>query len=168
MNEFNVHLLLEEKWRSIRHIETERHWILAAYSVVVAGVLSFLGQNQDGSVIPIFAFTILLVLAIFGFLHACRAAWQLGQIQFETREIVGLWQTGIDPLPEIDALMEFWAFGGHGPQFREGFYGFWVFLLSLFTGWSLDDRVFHLFSFNTIYAWIYLLVFGVWVGLLVK
>ena len=117
MNEFNVHLLLEEKWRSIRHIETERHWILAAYSVVVAGVLSFLGQNQgDGSGIPIFAFTILLVMAIFGFLHACRAAWQLGQIQFETREIVGLWQPGNDPLPGIDALLEFWAFGGHGPQ----------------------------------------------------
>ncbi len=51
--------------------------------------------------------------------------------------------------------------------------------VSLFTGWALDEYSeykakqikslgIHLFTFNTIYAWIYLLAFGVWVVFLVK
>jgi hypothetical protein len=86
----DVQRLLEKYYADIRHIETERHWFLGAYAVVVAGVLAFLAQNS----IPlnfIFGFGALWILAVFGFLHGFRSAWILGILQNEAKDIVINW-----------------------------------------------------------------------------
>ena len=86
----DVQRLLEKYYADIRHIETERHWFLAAYAVVVAGTLAFLAQSHNQFSF-LFGFGVLIALTIIGLLQSFRSAWTLEVVQTETREIVQLW-----------------------------------------------------------------------------
>ena len=74
----------------IRHVETERHWFLGSFAIVVAGTLAFLAQDGQPR-IYVFAFAVLSSLSVFGGLLAWRAGWI----------IVGLFA-------EIDIIIENW------------------------------------------------------------
>jgi hypothetical protein len=87
----DIQRLLEKYYPDIRHIETERHWFLGAYAVVVAGVLAFLAQNSI-TLNFIFGFGALWILAVFGFLHGLRSAWILELLQNEAKDIVICWR----------------------------------------------------------------------------
>ena len=83
----DVERLLEKYFADIRHVETERHWFLGAYAVVIAGSLAFLAQ--DGQLRNfVFVFASLTGLSIVGFFQAWRSACVLGLLQKETEEIV--------------------------------------------------------------------------------
>jgi len=107
---FDVERLLEKRFQDIRHIETERHWLLGSYAVIVAGVLAFLSQVSVGiNNLPNaeFAFGILISLSFLGFLHAWRAAIILYWIQQDTKEIVDYWKC--DPkTQDISWWKEMW------------------------------------------------------------
>ena len=102
----DVQRLLEKYFSDMRHVETERHWFLGAYSVVIAGTLAFLAQD-DSQFNHIFAYAGLVVLSFIGFLHALRSVWILELIQIEVGEIVEAWSR--DPKLTSGVLIERWA-----------------------------------------------------------
>ncbi len=149
---FDVQRLLEKYYADIRHIETERHWFLAAYSIVVAGVLAFLGQDDQLRNF-VFGFASLTGLTIVGFLHAFRASFVLNLVQKEVKAIVGSW----------DCAGEFgdteWSVRWLWPTLREpeGKH------LSHWHGWLQLPL-----TFTTISLAIYILTFALFTFLLVR
>ena len=94
-HQFDVERLLEKRFQDMRHIETERHWVLGTYAVIIAGILAFLPQipsNSNDFPAAEFAFGVLVILSITGLLHAWRAAIILHLIQVDVDEIVNKWQ----------------------------------------------------------------------------
>ena len=73
--------LLEKKWSDLRHVETERHWILTAYAVIVVGTLSLIVKPGISDTISAIFFLFLAILGLIGGLHSFRAAWQWERFQ---------------------------------------------------------------------------------------
>lgn len=90
MNDDQIIRLIEKRYEDIRHIETEQHWFLASYAVVIAGVLAFLTPNEKQS-IYVTAFGILFVVSLVGLLHALRATKILHDVQRDAKNIVSRW-----------------------------------------------------------------------------
>ena len=67
--------LLEKSWNDLRHVETERHWILTAYAVIVAGVLSLIVEPGNSDTTNGFSYLLLAILGVIGGLHSFRAAY---------------------------------------------------------------------------------------------
>ena len=106
--------LLEKKWGDLKHLETERHWFLGAFAVVVAGSLSFLAsvnKGTDSGISALLIYIVLSILSIIGLLHALRISWMLGKLQNDINNVVSKWQEGTDP--DSKQVMEFWSFVRH-------------------------------------------------------
>jgi len=106
MNDFMR--LLEKKWTDLRHVETERHWILTAYAVIVAGTLSLIVKTGNSDASNAISYLILAILGMIAGLHSFRAAWQLREVQNSIDKIVKEWKEGLNP--ETTTFKEFWSF----------------------------------------------------------
>ncbi len=117
MMENNLIMLLEHKWSLLRHIETERHWILTAYAVIVAGVLNQTVASSDASTARAMSYLLLFILGVIGALHSYRAAWVLRDVQSDVNEIVQMWRDNSSS--ESDWLKIYWSFSKR-PKERYG------------------------------------------------
>jgi hypothetical protein len=88
----DVQRLLEKYFADIRHVETERHWLLGVYAVIVAGAIALLVEIQSTNHRAI-TVAVLLVLSVVGLLHTLRATLVLRLIQDEIKAIVEKWQS---------------------------------------------------------------------------
>ena len=106
MNEFMR--LLEKKWSDLRHVETERHWILTAYAVIVAGTLSLIVKTGNSDTSNAISYLFLAILGMIAGLHSFRAAWQAREVQNSINKIVKEWEKGLDP--KTTTYKAFWSF----------------------------------------------------------
>jgi len=112
----NVERLLEKVWGDIKHLETERHWFLGAFAVLVAGSLAFLSQikeNNVSGISPAHVYGFLALLSLIGLLHALRIAGMLGTLQNRINEIAQMWGEGLDP--SSNQFIRFWFFDREPP-----------------------------------------------------
>ena len=151
----DVQRLLEKRFEDIKHIETERHWFLGAYAVVVAGILTFLAQNEQAGIFS-FAFAALTILSFLGLLHTLRAAWIGHLINNDIRQLVKHWEK--DPAVKDIKWLEEWLW----PQWREQglrelrpHFWHWLFnLLRRFWQFVSITLLFYLLSL-IIFAWLF-------------
>lgn len=113
MNELDFQRLLEKKWGDLKHLETERHWFLGAFAVVVACSLAFL--SQGGNIDFLWVYVVLSVLSAVGFAHALRISLLLLKLQNDTQAIAQKWRA--DGFIG-EQFMNWWSYGrsGAGPS----------------------------------------------------
>ena len=133
--------LLEHKWAHIRHIETERHWIVAAYAVIIAGVLNQPVASTNITNDQAISYLLLAILGLIGALHSYRAAWVLSEVQSDINQIVQQWQ--VNSLSRDDWPMAYWSFSKL-PEKRDPF-----------LKWLLSQYRFWKPTFSGVYALIY-------------
>ena len=113
MTEMNDEIirLLEHRWSDLRHVETERHWILTAYAVIVAGVLSLIVDPDNSDTSNAISYLSLAILGMIGGFHSFRAAWMLREVQENINDIVKRWKEGLNSeASTYKDYKDFWSF----------------------------------------------------------
>lgn len=113
----NFERLLEKTWGDLKHLETERHWFLGAYAVLVAGSAAFLAQfdkSNASGISPVHVYFVLILVSLLGLLHALRIAWMLHHLQNDIVKIAREWQDRTDP--HSWDILGFWSFRREEPS----------------------------------------------------
>ena len=150
---FDFQRLLEKKWSDLKHIETERHWILASYAVISVGVLTSFEPLYVADATHVAGYSILAILGFFGWVHAMRAAWILFLVQNDIDDAARNWASA--NLSRSHEYILLWGFStgkrGRRSKLR------W-FLRQYLIDTSRKPWVrFHLVTFTAVYIWIYTL-----------
>ena len=151
--------LLEKKWSDLRHVETERHWILTAYAVIVAGVLSLIVDPDNSDTRNAISYLLLAILGLIGGLHSFRAAWLLREVQESINVIVSRWKEGLNSeTSTYKDYKDFWSFSTRTNYVR-----------SPKIEWFFSQYCFWRPNFSVAYAFIYSLAvvcclgFSIWI-----
>jgi len=152
-------LVVTKRWDDLKHIETERHWILGSYAVVVAGILAYLAQTNEDAILA-FGYGMLVVLSFLGWLHTLRAAWMLLKVQDVINELA---DNRVDHPGDDPIWIGYFRYDRGSTEGRS--FKFFISELSPYRFYKSesDDGRWHI-TFTSIYAWVFPTAFLAFLG----